>query len=383
MALQHIAFIGTGIMGKPMAGHLLKAGYPVTVFTRTPSKADDLVAQGAQRASSIAEAVKDADVVITIVGFPAEVEEVYMATGGILEQAREGAILIDMSTSSPALARDIYQVAAVNNQIAIDAPVTGGEDGALAGTLTVMAGCDEETLARVRPIFETFGKTIVACGKAGNGQVTKLANQIAIANTMVAVAESLAFAKQHGIDEQVALQVLQSGSAASTPMKLLAPRAVAGNFAPGFMVKHLLKDLLLALEAADDLELTLPGTQGACELYDLLSTIKGADMGTQAITLLYDEEEVCKQHGLDWTLLGEEYDQLFEEEHEARDALYGLYQDAEDESLDDEENLLDHGECAHGHGHEHHHGHGHPHQHEHDPHQAAMGPCTRHMTKPE
>lgn len=176
--MKKVAFIGTGLMGAPMAGHILDAGYELVVYNRTKARAQDLIDRGAKWAESPKEACKDADLVITIVGYPVDVEEVYLGEEGLIEHAKPGTILVDMSTSSPDLARDIHQAAAIRDIVAFDAPVTGGEDGAKAGTLTIMVGADEKTLDLVRPVFETFGKVIVAFGEAGKGQLAKMTNQI-------------------------------------------------------------------------------------------------------------------------------------------------------------------------------------------------------------
>lgn len=313
MAQKKIGFIGTGLMGEPMADHLLNAGFEVVVYNRTKAKADRLIEKGAIWAESPAEAARDADVVITIVGYPADVEEVYLGEDGIIDAARPGSILVDMSTSSPQLAKEISQAAAVRDILAFDAPVTGGEDGAKAGTLTIMVGATQEELDRVIDVFEAFGKVIIPFGGAGQGQMAKMTNQIGIAGNMVAMAEALAFARNNGLDPKQVLPILQSGSAGSVAFSLLAPRALDGNYDPGFMVQHLRKDLGIALAIAEEEELTLPGTETAYNLYDLLYNIGGQLKGTQAITLVYEDEEVCEQQGLDWKLLGEEYDEDFED----------------------------------------------------------------------
>lgn len=328
---RKIAFIGTGLMGAPMAGHLLDAGYPVTVYNRTKAKADKLVERGAVWANSPAEACKDADVTITIVGYPKDVEEVYMGKDGLIANAKPGSILIDMSTSSPTLAKDINKAAAERDIYAFDAPVTGGEKGAIDGTLTIMVGADEEGLAKVQDIFDTFGKVIIPFGEAGLGQMAKIANQIGIAGNMVTMAESLAFAKHNGIEPEKILPVLESGTAGSVAYSQYAHMAIEGNFNPGFMVQHLRKDLGIALTIGDDEDLTLPVTENAYNLYDLLYNIGGESRGTQAITLIYEDDETCKKQGLDWGLLDEMYDQYFD------DADLYDDDDEDDEDFDDED----------------------------------------------
>lgn len=300
---QRVAFIGTGIMGAPMARHLIEAGYPVTVYNRTASKCAPLVEAGARLAESPADAAAQADVVITMVGFPEEVEELYLARGGLVEASKPGAFLIDMSTSSPELARDIAEVAAVSGRRAFDAPVTGGQQGAQAGTLTVFCGATEEDVAPVRPVLEAFSSKVFCFGGPGKGQMAKLANQVALAGCMVGLAEGISFAREGGLDVVTTLEALAGGMAASAALDAFGAKIVAGDFAPGFMVEHYVKDLGLALEVAEDEELTLPGVETANQLYGLLAEIGGARMGTQAIDLVYSDERACAEHGLDWSLL--------------------------------------------------------------------------------
>lgn len=307
-ARQSVAFIGTGIMGAAMAGHLLEAGYPLTVYNRTAEKCADLVARGARLAASPAEAAADADVVITMVGMPEDVEELYLAKGGLIDASKPGAYLIDMTTSSPALARDIAEVAEVSGRHAFDAPVTGGAQGARAATLTMFCGASEKDLAPVRSVLEVFGSEVFAFGGAGKGQLAKLANQTALAGCMVGLAEAISFAKQGGLDLELTLAALQTGMADSTAMDQLGPKMLEGDYKPGFMVEHFVKDLCLVLEAAENAELTLPGVETANQLYGILNEIGGARMGTQAVELVYDDEAACAAAGLDWSLMGEDAD---------------------------------------------------------------------------
>lgn len=296
-----VAFIGTGIMGAPIARHILAAGYEVRVHNRTREKAAALVSDGAVLAESVADAARGADVVFTMVGYPDDVEEVYMAGEGLLASARPGATLIDLTTSSPALARDIAGAAEVMGLHAFDCPVTGGQAGAEAGTLTAIAGATEADLAPVRPVIEAFTSKIFCFGGAGKGQAAKLANQVALAGSMVGMADSLSFAEQYGLDVEQTREMILSGTGASGAMDTLAPRALAGDWRPGFMVQHFVKDLRLALEAAEDLEMVLPGADTAYTLYDLLREIGGGSLGTQAIALLYQDEEAAAAAGLDWS----------------------------------------------------------------------------------
>lgn len=288
-ASTKIAFIGTGVMGKSMAGHLLKAGYTLNVYNRTQSKADDLVAAGAKWCDSPGDAAADAQVIITIVGFPQDVEAVYLGEGGIIERAPEGAYLIDMTTSSPDLARRIDAAARAKGLHAIDAPVSGGDLGAKEARLSIMVGGAPDDFDPVLPIFEVMGKTIVLQGPSGSGQHTKMANQVAIAAGMVAVSESLVYAKRAGLDPETVLKSIGGGAAASWSLSNLGTRMIAGDFEPGFYVKHFIKDMRIAIESADAMGLELPGLKLAKQLYDQLAANGGEDKGTQAIYTLIEQ----------------------------------------------------------------------------------------------
>ena len=297
-----IAFIGTGIMGAPIAGHIMDAGYELTVYNRTKEKAADLIERGAAWADSVAEAAKDADVVFTMVGFPTDVEEVYLAGEGLLASAKDGAYLIDLTTSAPELARDIAGAAEVCGKHAFDCPVTGGESGAIAGMLTAIIGATEHDIEPVRPLLETFAANLFCFGGAGKGQAAKLANQVALGASMVGMADALALAQQCGLDLEQTRQMICGGTGKSGVMEQLAPKALDGDYKPGFMVEHFIKDLGLALQVAEEKEIALPGADTAFTLYDMLDAIGGARMGTQAITLLYQEEADAVAAGLDWSL---------------------------------------------------------------------------------
>lgn len=301
-----VAFIGTGVMGCSMAKHLMDAGYETIVYNRTEERARPLCDAGARWAPTVAAAVNDADVVVTMVGYPADVEEVYLSRDGILESAKEGAYLIDMTTSSPRLAADIYAVAEANGMHALDAPVSGGDLGAKNATLTIMVGGDEDDFEAVRPLLDVLGKEIVHHGPAGFGQHAKMANQVAIAGSMLATVECLSYTKAAGLDPHKVLASVTAGSASSWSLKNLAPRILSEDFAPGFFVKHFIKDMAIALDVADELELTLPGLETAKQLYDMLAAVGGEDLGTQALWLLYADETTCAAHGLDWSLLDED-----------------------------------------------------------------------------
>lgn len=287
-ASTRIAFIGTGVMGKSMAGHLLAAGYALNVYNRTRSKADELVSAGATWCDTPGDAATDAQVIITIVGFPQDVEAVYLDEGGIIDRAPEGAYLIDMTTSSPELARRIDEAARARGQHAIDAPVSGGDLGAKEARLSIMVGGAPADFDAVRPIFEVMGKTIVLQGPAGSGQHTKMANQIAIAAGMISVSESLVYAKQAGLDPETVLSSIGGGAAASWSLSNLGTRMIAGDFEPGFYVKHFIKDMRIAIDSADAMGLELPGLNLAKKLYDQLAAEGGEDKGTQAIYTLIE-----------------------------------------------------------------------------------------------
>ncbi|MDA1277555.1 MAG: NAD(P)-dependent oxidoreductase [Verrucomicrobia bacterium] len=285
---ETIAFIGTGVMGRSMAGHLLSAGHPLNVFTRSKAKADPLVSQGAVWRNSIAEAAEESEIIITIVGFPADVESVYLGDGGIVANAKAGSLLIDMTTSSPDLAVRIYDEARKKGSQSLDAPVSGGDIGAREARLSIMVGGDAEAFERAKPAFEKMGKNIVLQGRAGSGQHTKMCNQIAIASGMVAICEAMAYAKRSGLDPVTVLKSIESGAAGSWSLTNLAPRFLKGNFDPGFFVKHFIKDMRIALESAERMKLELPGLAQAKKLYEKLAAQGGENFGTQALFKLYD-----------------------------------------------------------------------------------------------
>jgi 3-hydroxyisobutyrate dehydrogenase len=256
---MNAAFIGTGIMGVRQAANVLAGGFPLAAYSRSPEKADSLVAKGARRASTIADASKGADAVITMVSAPADVEEVYFGKGGVLESAKPGALLIDMTTSSPKLAERISAAANAKGLRAIDAPVTGGEQGAAEGTLTIMVGGDKTDFEAAQPLLAKMGKTIVHFGAAGQGQRAKLVNQVIVAQNVLAAIEGLFFSRKAGLDGEAMLATLQTGTADSKALRIQAAKAFRGDFTPGFYPKHLVKDLTLAMEEADSLGIDLRG----------------------------------------------------------------------------------------------------------------------------
>jgi len=286
--MERIGFIGCGVMGNAMAGHLLDAGYEVTVYNRTKSRTDNLVAKGATWADSPAAVAEAADVVISMVGYPSDVEEIYMGTNGIIEHARADALLIDMTTSSPALAEKLAAMAAARGLRMLDAPVSGGDTGAKNATLTIMVGGTQEDFDRALPLFKVMGTSFALHGGPGKGQHAKMANQINIAATMLGMAESLAYAKAAGLDPMRVIETLSGGSAQTWSLSNYGPRVLKGDYAAGFYVKHFIKDLKIALEQASEAGLDLPATRLATELYvKLAQDHDGDNYGTQAIMLMY------------------------------------------------------------------------------------------------
>ncbi len=283
LAEKVVGFVGTGVMGRSMAANLMKAGITVCVYNRTREKAEDLIADGAIWKDTPGEVAKASDIVITMVGYPKDVEEVYFNANGLLANAAQGAYLIDMTTSSPALAKKIYQTAKDQGIFAMDAPVSGGDIGAREGTLSIMVGADKDAFEAMRPLFELLGKNIQHQGGAGAGQYTKMANQIAIAGNMMGVSEAIAYAKQVGLDPTHVLDSIATGAAGSWSLSNLAPRMIRGDFAPGFYIKHFIKDMGIAIESAEEAGLKLPGLTLAKQLYNQLAREGLEDEGTQAL----------------------------------------------------------------------------------------------------
>ena len=328
-AIKKVGLVGCGIMGAPIAGHIMDAGYEMAVYTRTRSKAEGLLERGAVWADSPAELAKDCDVVFTMVGWPTDVEEVYLASDGLLSTARPGTYLIDLTTSSPSLAREIHEAAEVSGVHAFDCPVTGGQGGAIAGTLTLIVGADEADIAPVRELLESFSARIYCFGQAGSGQTAKLCNQVSLAGSMLGMAEAIAIAEQGGIDAAKMRDLALSGMGSSRAMDELGAKALDGDWAPGFLNEHFLKDLGLALAQAEDCEMALPGAECAFNLYDMICRTGGAQLGSQAIVLCYRDEAESVAAGLDWSALdGEDEDCGCDHDH-------------------------DHDGCCHGHGHGH------------------------------
>lgn len=286
MAIKRIGFIGLGVMGASMASLLLGGGYELTVFNRTKEKAELLLAKGAKWAETPAEVAASSEVVITIVGYPKDVEDVYLGPNGILE-TKKGGYVVDMTTSSPILAKRIFKEAKAKGIAALDAPVSGGDIGARNGQLVIMVGGERQAFNELKPIFELMGRTIRYFGEAGSGQYTKMVNQIAIASGMVGVAEAVAFAKKAGLDVTEVIETISGGAAASWTLSNLAPRMVRGDTAPGFFIKHIIKDMKIALECAEEMHLEMPGLTLAKRLYDQLSARGMEECGTQTLIQWY------------------------------------------------------------------------------------------------
>jgi len=290
MTAQSIAFIGTGVMGRSMAAHLLNGGHTLHVFNRTKAKAQALLDAGAQWHATAGAAAMAADFVITIVGFPTDVEETYFGAGGILAHARKGSVLIDMTTSSPMLAERIALAATERGLSSLDAPVSGGDIGAKEGRLVIMAGGDAAAFERAKPLFELMGKNIVRQGGPGAGQHCKMANQISIASIMMSWCEALTYAQKAGLDPRRVIESIGGGAAASWSLNHLAPRALNGDFAPGFYVKHFIKDMRIALESAGTMKLKLPGLELAKKLFDEVARRGWEDRGTQILLQWYQTQ---------------------------------------------------------------------------------------------
>ncbi|WP_026574704.1 NAD(P)-dependent oxidoreductase [Bacillus sp. UNC438CL73TsuS30] len=278
-----IGFIGIGVMGKSMVSHLLNAGFPVVVYSRTKEKATDLLEKGATWAGNPQDVAEKAQVIFTIVGYPKDVEEVYFGDYGLIAHAKVGSYLIDMTTSAPYLAKKIYEAAKKKGIQAIDAPVSGGDVGAKEAKLSIMAGGEREAFDAVRPIFAHLGTNIVYQGEAGAGQHTKACNQIAIASNMIGVCEAIIYAEKAGLNPETVLKSISTGSAGSWSLSNLAPRMLNGNFEPGFYIKHFIKDMKIALDEAEQMGMDAPGLSLAKSLYEQLAENGEENSGTQAL----------------------------------------------------------------------------------------------------
>ena len=292
---KKIGWIGTGLMGNPMAKHLINAGYGLNVFNRTKQKAEELLGMGATWYNTPADIAANSEVIFTMIGFPKDVEECYFGEQGIFKSIKQGTILIDMTTTKPSLAVKISEEAAKVGAEFNDAPVSGGQVGAINGTLSIMIGGKKEVVESVMPLFETFGKNMVYQGKAGAGQHTKMCNQITVAGTMIGVCEGLIYGAKAGLDLNVMLASVSKGAAACWTLDILAPKIVNGDYAATFTVDNFVKDLSIALEEAEVMQLSLPGLALVKQLYILLQAMGKGSFGTQSLYLALEKIAEQKQ----------------------------------------------------------------------------------------
>ncbi|HIV86899.1 MAG TPA: NAD(P)-dependent oxidoreductase [Candidatus Pygmaiobacter gallistercoris] len=288
--MKKIGFIGIGVMGGPMALNLMRAGYELTVYSRTRAKCEAVLSAGARWADSPAACAEGQDAVLTMVGFPKDVEQVYFGQSGIFASVRPGMLLIDLTTTSPKLSKRIFEEAKKRGADALDAPVSGGDTGAKAGTLAIMAGGEEAAFERARPILEAMGKNVVYEGPAGSGQHTKMANQIAIAGAVSGVCEAIAYGRAEGLDLERMLATISTGAAGSWQMTGNGPKMISGDFAPGFYIKHFIKDMRIAGEEAQDAGLSLAMLDRVLAMYRELDAQGLGDLGTQALIRYYDKQ---------------------------------------------------------------------------------------------
>ena len=285
---MQIGFIGTGVMGSAMVRNLMKKGFEVSVYSRTKSKAEALIAEGARWCDNVASCAAEKDAVITMVGFPKDVEEVYFGQDGILEGASQGTYLIDMTTTSPKLSERISKAGKEKQLNVLDAPVSGGDVGAQKGTLSIMVGGEKVDFEACLPIFEAMGTQIIYEGGPGMGQHTKMANQIAIAGAVSGVCEAMAYAESVGLDLKTMLDSISAGAAGSFQMSNTAPRILDGDFEPGFFIKHYVKDMKIAKEEAEDRSVELGILNRVLEMYQTLEEKGMGDLGTQALIKYYE-----------------------------------------------------------------------------------------------
>ena len=284
-----VGFIGTGIMGCSMASHLMAAGFDLQIYNRTQEKATSLIEKGAKWHDTPADLAPHCDIIITMVGYPKDVEAIYFGPQGLIARSKADTLLIDMTTSSPALARWIASEAEACQKSALDAPVSGGDVGAREARLSIMVGGEAEAFQKAYPLFEAMGKQILHMGTAGMGQHTKMSNQIAIASNMMGVCESLVYAEKNGLDPALVFEAISAGAANSASLTNLAPRMLKGDYAPGFFIKHFLKDMKIAIESAQEANIDLPGLKLACSLYESLAEQGAENDGTQALIKWYKE----------------------------------------------------------------------------------------------
>lgn len=289
--MKKIGFIGVGIMGKSIVRNLMKAGYELHIFARTKSKVEDVISEGAIFHDTIGDCVKDVEAVITMVGFPQDVEEIYYDPMNILDSAKEGTYLIDMTTTSPMIAAQLHENGKKRGFHVLDAPVTGGDSGAREGTLSILVGGEREDYEACMPLFEAMGTNINYMGKAGNGQHAKMANQILIAGALSGVCEAIAYAKAKELDLQTLLDALSTGAAGSRQLDTFGPKILNGDYDPGFFLKHFVKDMKLALIEANRSELDLEMLSLVLSNYQILEAQGYGDLGTQALMKFYENDE--------------------------------------------------------------------------------------------
>ncbi|HIT59916.1 MAG TPA: NAD(P)-dependent oxidoreductase [Candidatus Fimousia stercorigallinarum] len=289
--MKKIGFIGVGIMGKSMVRNLMKAGYELHIFARTKSKVEDVISEGAIFHDTIGDCVKDVEAVITMVGFPQDVEEIYYDPMNILDSAKEGTYLVDMTTTSPMIAAQLHENGKKRGFHVLDAPVTGGDSGAREGTLSILVGGEREDYEACMPLFEVMGTNINYMGKAGNGQHAKMANQILIAGALSGVCEAIAYAKAKELDLQTLLDALSTGAAGSRQLDTFGPKILNGDYDPGFFLKHFVKDMKLALIEANRSELDLEMLSLVLSNYQILEAQGYGDLGTQALMKFYENDE--------------------------------------------------------------------------------------------
>jgi 3-hydroxyisobutyrate dehydrogenase len=294
MSTPRIGWIGTGVMGLSMCGHVMSKGYPTTVYSRTKSRAQTLLDKGATWADTPATVTERSDIVFTIVGLPSDVREVYQNKGGVLEAARAGTIAVDMTTTEPSLAREIYASAKAKGASAIDAPVSGGDVGARNATLSIMVGGDTDAVDRVMPLFQAMGKNIVHQGGAGNGQHTKMCNQIVLAGTIIGVCESLLYGYKAGLDLDTMLSSVSKGAAQCWILDNLAPKMVRRNFDPGFFVEHFEKDLGIALDECTRMGISMPGLALVRQFYVALKSQGHGRLGYHSLLLALEQLSAIK-----------------------------------------------------------------------------------------
>jgi len=288
--IKNIGFVGAGVMGKSMIRNLMKNGFQVTVYSRTKEKAADIISEGAVWADNAGECARAKDAVITIVGYPKDVEEVYFAENGIIASADAGTVLIDMTTSSPRLAEKIYAAAKEKGMDSLDAPVSGGDTGAKAGTLSIMVGGDEDVMKKVMPVFEAMGNNIIYEGGAGCGQHTKMANQIALSGCLASVCEAITYARKTGLDTQKMFDSISKGAAGSWQLSNNGLKMLKEDYAPGFYIKHYIKDMKIADDEAGRADFSMPILDEVLKMFEELDAKGCGDLGTQALIKYYSED---------------------------------------------------------------------------------------------